>query len=268
MKNIKSFACICLSIVLLFVINFPCFAIQSDYDYLINCGFDEDYLDSLSSDLRYHMRKLIDNNVVTSIDYKKSSFDLDKDDNDTTRAALKEDDFIMDIVCSNICSSGSNVVNGVLVGISWEWLDSEPVIRQTDSITVNWDSTLFDFVSDSFLSQDMYRFTYSPQEWIVGEEYTRASESMQGSIGYYTSLFGDTPTHSVSNKGATIFILQPRSKIVVGKDYNTSINVNYVHNANLLIPSFGFDTSGLTVGVDTLLFSEQASDTYNYKYSK
>jgi len=51
MKKIKSIFCICLIFVLLFSMTVPCFATQSDYDFLLNCGFAEEHLDFLTDEM-------------------------------------------------------------------------------------------------------------------------------------------------------------------------------------------------------------------------
>lgn len=272
MKKIKSILCICLIFMLLFSMTVPCFATQSDYDFLLNCGFSETFLNSLTDDMLARMCHAIGEDTVVSV---KNSCDYIYKSNNTSSSRisimLKEEIFKLEMEHAIICKKDTNIITGVLVGVGWEWFDSEPVVQKIDTVAINWDGSVFDYSPDTFYLQELYRFTHSPEDWVIGSEYTVPAEVTQGGLGFYTTLFADTPTHSVSNKGACLFLLDPKSTIYDNGENNTesiSVNTNYVHNANVFVPKINLDVSGESVGIEEVLISEHASASEIIEYSK
>lgn len=146
------------------------------------------------------------------------------------------------------------------------------VMRKTDSITVNWDPSLFFYATDSFYSEDYGRIIQSPEDWICTKTYNAPAELNQGGIGFYTSLSADLPTYDVANSGQAIFLLSPinQTSMIRGTDYGTSINVNYVHNRALILESFGFTKGAFSVNVSSIAFggnSASLASAANYYYS-
>lgn len=174
----------------------------------------------------------------------------------------------LSIVSGEICRKDTNIITGVLVLIEWVWLNGKPTMRKTDSISVNWDSSLFYLSSDGFCSQDKWRLV-GIDSWVISKEYNRPAESNQGGIGYYTKLTSD-PNFRTAVGGDTLIILEPCSPMysTSNPEHETSINVNYVHNRSIVIPSFSFSKNGTAVAIDKHLASDSASATANFKYSK
>lgn len=176
----------------------------------------------------------------------------------------------LSIVSAEIYRKDTNIITSVIVMvmIEWIWLNGKPTIRMTDSIAVNWDSSIFYLSSDGFFSQDKWRLL-GIDSWAISNEYTRPAESNQGGIGYYTRLTSD-PNFRTEVGGDTLIILEPNAPMysVSNPSYGTSINVNYVHNRSLVIPTLSFSKTGTTVSIDTILLSDSASATSNFRYAR
>lgn len=176
----------------------------------------------------------------------------------------------LSIVSAEIYRKDTNIITSVMVMvmIEWIWLNGKPTIRMTDSIAVNWDSSIFYLSSDGFFSQDKWRLL-GIDSWAISNEYTRPAESNQGGIGYYTRLTSD-PNFRTEVGGDTLIILEPNAPMysVSNPPYGTSINVNYVHNRSLVIPTLSFSKTGTTVSIDTILLSDSASATSNFRYAR
>lgn len=264
MKILKSCVSVLMLIVLLFVSIVPAFAVESPYDILLEKGVPVELLDSLTDDIILKIYNEIGTKSISSVT-SKTVYLTEKNGDIQPAGEISESSLYLEI--SGIKLTDSGKLTGVVFILVWEWAPDKPVFRQTDSITVNWDASVFNYKGDSFCSVSLYRYTHSPQEWQVFREYTRPAESNQGGLGFYSPLAGDLPNYSISNSGLAIFALNMNSPEKDKDTRSTSINVNYVHNRSIVIPSLSFTKTGLSVSVGTIIgLTDYASDTVNISY--
>lgn len=253
---------------LLFTLTAPAFERTSPYDELLRKGFSSNYLDSLSPEMLMRLYDKIDNNDIKNISAKTVYLT----ESETGLGAqpygdISPNSLSLSIVSGEICRKDTNIITGVLVLIEWVWLNGKPTMRKTDSISVNWDSSLFYLSSDGFCSQDKWRLV-GIDSWVISKEYTGPAEANQGGIGCYTKLTSD-PNFRTEVGGDTLIVLGLNAPMysVSNPKYGTSINVNYVHNRSVVVPTLSFTKTGTTVGIKTIWMSDSTSATANFKYS-
>lgn len=266
----KTIFSIFLVVALLFSFTAPAFASSSPYDELIRKGFSSDCLDSLSNEMMTRLYNAIGNNDIKNVSTKTVYLTVNETEigMQPYYGDISTNSLSLTIDSAEICQKGTNRITGVLVLVEWIWHDGKPTIRKTDSIAVNWNSSIFYLASDGFYSQDKWRLL-GIDSWAISKEYTRPAESIQGGIGYYTKLTSD-PNFRTEVGGNTLIILEPTSPMYYVSDppYGTSISVNYVHNRSLVIPTLSFSNTGTAIGIDTIFLSDSASATKSFKYTR
>ncbi|MGN0539662.1 MAG: hypothetical protein ACI4KI_07390 [Candidatus Fimenecus sp.] len=263
MKKTKMIISIVVVCIIVWSTVVPSFA-YSPYEVLLQKGFSPDFLKVFSDAQLLKICNKIGTDHVFSINSTTIHLKEGNTDNQTYGAISETS---MDLSVNAIVLTDGQIFTGVLVIVGWEWLDGKPVIRQTDSISVNWDASVFNLKSDSFYSADMYRIIHSPEDWSISKEYNRPAEANQGGVGFYTSLMDDYTNYSVANGGVAMFNLNTNSSCTIGNSHTTSINVQYVHNRSVFIPSLSFSKTGTSVSIGSIaLFTDSASDTVNVTY--
>lgn len=257
MKKIKSILCICLIFVLLFSMTVPCFATQSDYDFLLNCGFSKEYLDSLTVEILSRMRNGIGNDILVSTEIETIYLSENTNDNMQSRGTISENSLELKISASKICKKDTTTITRVLVLVTWEWYDRKPAVRKEDAIAVNWNSDIFYFHADSFYSMDLYKYV-EDEDWIIHDELSSPKELNQGGLGFFTKLYNDSAPLNLYVGGQAIFFLNPSEPIYDGKTHGTGINVNYVHDRSVLPMSITFTYKSYSIAIET---SREAFDS-------
>lgn len=163
----------------------------------------------------------------------------------------------------------------VYVYVDYEWYDARPFWTWKDAITVNWDSSVFTYKSNSFSAKDYKKSISSNGKWFVTDTYNNPAALSQGGLGYFANLaysenlMGNT-VGATGRKGSAYFTLLPRKSPMYLKSgvYTSAINVEYLHNKNpgLLSISFGYKGAGVTASVPGLKDSVAKSATYRYSY--
>lgn len=256
----KSLFCVMLILVLLFATVVPCFATQSDYEFLISKGYSEDMLSGMPDEYLAVLREKIGNsdiqNVSTSTYYMY-------DDSTANYGTIKESSLKLQLTTAEICGQGTNNIGCFLISASWEWAENKPVMRAKDAISVNWDASLFNLMSGGFYAQDWYKSNAS-DEWTISNEYSVSAEATQGGIGHWTDL--DEIRLCVG--GGMILTIQPNAPMTVGTTYSTSVNMIYAHDAAPVISQLGFSIKGFSVGIDFSRFCDTMAATTNIGFSR
>jgi|GEM_PF-3694763 len=263
MKIIRSLLSATISLVIIILNIVPAFAFETAYDSLLQYGYSQNFLDSMSNEIIERMANQIGNDEEITNIYVKTVY-LNENNGMQTYGMISEDSLALDISVAEICKKETNIITRVLVSISWDWAGTRPLQRFQDGITVNWDANLFAFYQDSFLAQD-YGKSDEDEEWEVEGEYKRPAHHAQGGLGFYSQM----STTKKRTAGAAIFLLEPKISIVSGSSEVTEINVNYVHDRSFLIPlNIGFNTIGLNVGFSINGNSyDEAADSVNFRYN-
>lgn len=260
-----------LSVLLVVVMCFtwfvPAFASTSPYEELQKKGFPTEYLDALTDDFLLKLCNELGDNDVDILSFGIQHL---KETSSTTTVQpygnISDDDMDLYALAAAIYSKGTNKISGVLVTVSWEWKNAKPFFRLNDSISINWDSSVFYLSSNGFYSRDKWRLTGINDAWVTTAEYTNPALSNQGGVGYYTDLHYDS-SFNTDPGGDTMLVLAPCSPMYRGSNNGTSINVNYVHNKILLTPSLSFSKSGPSVNITSSIINDSTSRTANIAYS-
>ncbi len=236
------------------------FALRDIDNELINIGIPEEYIQSLSYDAKSDLYNVLLGYTLQSVDVETVYLN----EQPTTRGSISSSTLQLKALSGTICRKNTNIVTGVLVTLTWDWAYNRPYIRRTDSISVNWDQTLFYCGEDSFYARDLAK-DIDDDDWTTMREYVSPATSSQGGIGFYTVLNGSANYVS----GSCLLILTPTGSLVTGDDYGTSINVNYVHNRKLTNSAIGFSVLNGTVNIDVSgSFYDEASATTSVRFSK
>ena len=260
MKKSKIFLSFILTVSLLAVTMMPCFAEQSDYNYLLSCGFTEDFLNKLPENNYSRIRAMIGDSVVTNTSVRTCSM---SESSATARGAIDPDYLELQMVISEICDSGTNNINLYLVAASWEWSKNRPYNKLLeDAITVNWNAELLNLAdSGAFYSQDWYRNSQNGEQIVVRENTTLA-ESAQGGIGFYTKF--DYGSNFVG--GSMALLLETSVPMTTGNTYSSTINLGYAHNPSG-INGIGFSVYFVSVNFDLSAFCDTMATSANIHYS-
>lgn len=129
-KKLKSLFVFCLVLTFLFLNTFSCFAIETDYDFLLNCGFSKDYLDSLTDEMLSRMRIGIGHDEVASINTETVYLSENTSENLQARGTISEDSLKLIITSSTICKLNTNTITSVLVSVTWEWYNKKPYVKK------------------------------------------------------------------------------------------------------------------------------------------
>lgn len=182
---------------------------------------------------------------------------------------IPSDDMMLKITTFNSYisnpSSSKTEIYEVQVYIDYQWTDGKPFFRLTDGVSVNWDSSVFLFKPDSFQSTDYVTVANgSHTEWKQANSSSDPEAINQGGLGY-TVWMRNSPNIALVQKGTAKFILKPKSTIYYGSNRHTSINVEYVHNQNILnTVTFSKSGMGITLNLSGLKDSVAKSTTFNY----
>lgn len=265
MKKFNKFFSIILALIIIILSVIPSFATESSYDFLFENGFSQNFLESIPDEMIEKLANQISNDVEITNVYRKTIYLYeDKSSKTQPRGAISEASLVLEIDAIEICKKDTDIINSVLVAISWDWAGTKPFQRWQDALTVNWDSNLFSFSEDSFYSVDSGK-NNEDDEWIAEFEYTRASYHEQGGLGFYSKQSAKYERTA----GAAVFFLLPRVPMVSGSSQVTEINVNYVHDRSFLFPlNINFNTAGFQVCFDINRNSyDEAADSVNFRYN-
>lgn len=257
MKKTKRFLSILLSVVLMCISVLPCFAEQSDYDFLLSCGYSAEFLDKLPREYHSKLREVISDYDATVIESSDENISI-------SRGAIDESDLDLEIEAIELCQTGTNIINGYAVTVSWVWAKDKPVnTSNQDAMTVNWNADLLHLTEDGFYSQDWYKTSSSGEE-IINRECTVASSSSQGGVGFYTELEGNYPFVG----GAALIVLETAVPMYTGTTYSSSINLEYAHDFSLWgIGGAGFTVGPVGVSLDCGNLCDTMADSKTIRYS-
>ena len=139
----------------------------------------------------------------------------------------------------DVKEDGTARIESVGIYAHYEWTNGRPAITKTDTIAINWDSSLFyatGFSAESaaYLEEGGY---------VEIDSWSAPTELTQGGLGYLAELsygWGAVESHV----GYANFDLKPRAPMYYGDTYNTAVNLQYIH-----CDDPGEVTVGFNVGV-------------------
>lgn len=258
----KRIFCLILCLVIFSVSTLTSFAKaendKANYNLLLRQGFSDNFLKNQTDDYLQKMVDAIGNNEVRNVETTVTKL---YDGDVTTMANIDKSLLTLKIEAAMMCRTGSNKVESVLVGVSWEWAANKPTYRGKDAITVNWNSDVFTY-ADGFYGQDLYK-SNAGDEWTVFKDTDAPAEANQGGIGYWTDL----KAFKKYVGGAMLFLLVPASPINTGSTYYTGINAEYAHSP-VPLTGLSFSVADVGVGLSWNLSCDTLSASQMLRYSR
>lgn len=169
---------------------------------------------------------------------------------------------ILQISTGYIYQQNSNKVKTALVSASWEWAANKPIYRGQDAVAVNWDTSVFNYTSDSFYAVDVYKSNES-DDWSTFKETNTLSIAQQGGIGHFTDL----KAFKKYVGGMLLFGLSPKKAMYKGTKYETVINIEYAH-APLPLTGLSFSIKGIGVGISYNISCDTMAGTSTLKFNR
>ncbi len=229
---------------------------SSNYDYLLDLGYSGELLDGLTEECLQKMVDIIGDDTVSNIYYGENQ------SNSFARGSIQEDSLDFNIVASEIGPKDEDYIKCVFVVVTWEWAKFKPVYRGKDAISVNWDSSVYTFGSDTFYAADLYKSNVD-DEWSINSEYTTLTLAAQGGIGH----FADLEEFKSYVAGTMFFTLYPTSRMNKGSTYRTTINAEYVHS-KLPLSGVSFAVEGVGIGITWNNSADSRADSCDLKFSR
>lgn len=260
MKKTKALLSVVISVVLLLTLIVPCFAKQSDYDYLINLGFSREMLDNMPKENYTVIREMIADNDVSNVSYEKYYMN----ETSNARGAISENDLELQISIGEICAKGTDIINLYLVTATWVWAENKPINKlNDDAITINWNAELLNIAVDGFYARDWYKESENGEE-IIAREITTPAEAAQGGIGFYTN----TENWKKYVGGSVILLLETSVPMYTGNEYSSTINLEYAHDYSApIIGGIGFTVKVFSVDFDFETMVDTMATFNNIYYS-
>ncbi len=254
MKHFKSTTAIVVSILVMFSTFSTAFAVNTDdenYRILIEQGFTEDYLNSLTDSMITEMAETIkkgaDPNYISDYDYllslgipeafikelAKSSLSQIKSALEGSKlnaldyeseAAIRNTDVPVKTLSLQLTDVKGKSVTGETVCVYWEWPINKPLIRAEDYIIASWNKDFFCYDADTFYAED-YRRNSANDVWTVSDSYSTLAHSSLNSIGHWTKLY----TTKKQIGGFMIFNLNSTHPIDSASDYDRDVTIEYTH---------------------------------------
>ncbi len=253
MKSFKSTAAIIISVIIMFSTVSTAFCVNTDnenYEILLENGFTEDYLDSLTDAMLNKMatqiKKTSDPEYISDYDFllslgipedfikNLSETALNKVKASLNGAEIARLDYkqtetaISDITVKKLSvqliDKNNSTVIGETVCVYWEWPINKPLIRTEDFISASWDKDVLCYNADSFYAED-YRRNSTTESWSVSDSYYNLSRADLDSIGHWTKLY----TTKKQVGGFMIFNLVPAQPIDTSTNYDRDVHIEYSH---------------------------------------
>lgn len=235
-------------------------------EYLISQGVSEEFLEDRDAHQIDELYGMLYGETINFLGTTTSSLsETLYSPNTSVLGLIPESDMLLKITaCEIIRGNGDgsrNKITGILVFVDYEWFGSHPFVNKEDKVCVNWESSLLTFKGDSFCSAD-YKKSLGSGEWVKKYSGNYPAEVNQGGLGYNVQL----EIGHFGQKGTAYFTLLPKFPIYEGNSRITDINVQYVHNRDL-ISSLSFSKAGVGIRVNFTNNSDSTTDTANPKYS-
>lgn len=225
----------------------------SQYDYLLNLGFTEEFLSNLPSDrIDALYLELYDQNVIVKDTITQSCSFEGKQEEHSLFGVLQQDHFQCSITAAFVCNSAGRVQNVIVVS-NWNWKSGRPAVAEQDAARINWDSN-FTYMAGSFYSYD-----YNQYEQVV-QHLSSPTSSRQGGLGWYVQA-------RYQGSGMSYFKLLPKRPMYNGSNYNTTLNFQYVHTTAYFGTTLSFAPEGIGIYIDTSGWSDSISTSCNVSYN-
>lgn len=237
-------------------------------DYLINAGLPQTYLERRTPNEINTLFELAQTHTLQHFSMSTSYFEDDTSPFGTI--PVSDMAFNVDGIAAikPSLSNEPSYLTSVFVTIDYQWNSGHPFIRAEDAITVNWDSSLFQFTEGTFYSEDYHHM--GSGEVPVNSQ-TRPATLNLGGLGYYAQLTNTSP-NPVLYRGNAGFILQAKENMYSEDEYPSNVKRSlitavYTHNKNPLGIGLSFLCKDFSVSVSSGSIQDSAGDSFSITYS-
>lgn len=274
MKKAKNILSIMLALIFVNLSVVPSFAFmeappQSPYEYLLNCGYSEKFLSSVSEELLLNIYNAIGDNEVADV-YEEVIY-LDENGIPYMPNYLGNIDansLKITLEVGPVYRKGTKEVGVVIYSVLWEWSKNKPQIRHEDPVSINWDANVF--CQGALYAQDIAR-NATTEEWTCLKDYDTPSQATQGGLGHFNDIAWTYNYNYVG--GGIILLLEPSAKMFKYENESrnsrkTDINFNFVHNRNPLGLGVSIAPEGFGVTINPGTMSDSKASKYTFSYSR
>lgn len=228
MKRTKALLSIALSVIMLFSVCVPCFAINSEksekasadvYEKLVSGGFPKEHIAKLSESSLEKIADCIGDYTVTNITCTVSE---NAETNNRKNSNIKTD-----VIIIELRDIENDFYIGYTVCVFWEALN-KPFFNQNDTVSVTWNTGKFLPETESFYAEDL-RFNAADEKWSVYKTYDDFLPNSYTGVykyGYKTNL--SNPEDGVG--GIIVFKILTELYGEPTSITETNIKVNYDYN--------------------------------------
>lgn len=239
---------------------------HDEIEYLISQGVSKEFLKDRDAHQIDELYGMLYGETINFLGTTTSSLsETFYPSNTSTLGLIPESDMLLKLTaCEVIRDNGDgsrNRVSVILVFVDYEWIGSHPFVNKEDKVCINWESNLFTYKADTFESVG-YTKSLGSGEWVEKYSGNYPAEVNQGGLGYNVQL----EMGHFGQKGTAHFSLLPKFPIYEGNSRITDINVQYVHNRDL-ISSLSFSKAGVGIRINFTNNSDSTTDSANLKYS-
>lgn len=194
----------------------------NDYDWLLSVGMPEEFINNLTESSLARIRAAIGDNKILGVDY-------------STEAETNDNDVIVKKLSFQLVDNSDSTVIGEIICAYWEWEINKPLIREEDYISVEWNKDVLCYDSDSFYAED-YRRNNVGDKWVVSDRYTTLARLSLNELGHWTEIYGIKKQVG----GFMIFSLTTTEPIDSVYSYDRNIYIEYTHETEktVIIVSF------------------------------
>lgn len=237
-------------------------------EYLISVGVPQSYLERRTPDEISFLFELAQTHTLQHFSVSTSYCENDY----ATFGTIPTSDMTFTVDCVAAFSlslpNQPSRLDCVAVTIDYRWHSGHPLVRFEDAITVEWDSTLFQFNGDAFNSVDYHHMGSGPAP--VNRQF-RPAKLSQGGLGYYANLF-NTSTNPVLYSGSASFLLDARENMYATSEYPSNmkrslVTAEYTHNKNPLGIGLSFSDNGFNISVAPGALQDSAGASCPITYS-
>lgn len=249
---------------------------ESDRGYqekaLLDVGMTQTFLDFRTDEEINELYSLIQENEIR---YEEKIEHMNSGESISLFETIPRDHMTLRVSTVNVLGEnvgGRNRIRSIVVYVDYAWNSGYPVITKTDGITVNWSSSLFYMEPDSFRSADYHHYgTGNPIKITINQQ-VDPQKLNQGGLGYEAVL---TPRQGFEDMlcvvtGSASFVLESKSDIYFDQNRNTksdTINVEYVHDKNVLPFPISFSYNGAGVSINTGMLQARVAVNKVVRYS-
>ncbi len=259
-ENIKNFSSDIIKLQeLVNKIDLTNFTVVDNRSFLLEFGYEADFIDGLSASMIDHMADTIkeeqkdsfnitDFEHLLSLGYTEEFLNsvppsihsalirnIDTDKNKVSKVIESKEYWpennpenakaVFTTVTAELRDYKNNSVKGQTVCVYWEWLKA-PVVRDEDKLTVKWNNEYFCLGGDSTYGHSLFKDS-DLDSWSVLFTHTGLASINQDS--FYT--YFDLANSKTDLGGVQVFNLLSKSPIDGEAEYDGSLDITYTHDA-------------------------------------